>query len=162
MRGWLLIFLNAIDVLNERAKTIASYAVVILIIFLFSNVILRYFFKKPLVFTEEVTGYFLAFIVFMGLGHTLRVNGHVITNVLVSRFSIKTRKSIKFPIIIGGIIYAIFLNISAYTLLIKNYRNNAIDFGSLGTPEWIPNIVFVVGSILFLLEMVALLFRSEK
>ena len=46
--------------------------------------------------------------------------------------------------------------------MIKNFTRKTIDYGSLGTPEWIPNIIFVVGSTCFLLEMAALLFRPEK
>jgi TRAP-type C4-dicarboxylate transport system permease small subunit len=134
----------------------------LLVIFLATNVVLRYFFEKPLVFTEEVTGYILAFIVFIGLGYTLKTGGHVITDILVSHLSVEKKKVLKVPIIIGGIFFAAFLTGSAGTLVVKNFSRKAIDFGSLGTPEWIPNIIFFVGTLFFLIQMISLLLRSRE
>jgi len=147
---------------TEKLKTIVSYAIVSLIVFLTINVVLRYFFEKPLVFTEEVTGYGLAFIVFMGLGYTLRVGGHVTTDVLMRHLSGRMTRVLKIPVIIGGVLFGFLLAVSAWMLMIKNYQRGVIDFGSLGTPEWIPNLIFVVGSTLFLVEMIAILFKGDR
>jgi len=162
MKRSLGIFANKIDTLSEKIKIFPALCVILLVIFLATNVVLRYFFEKPLVFTEEVTGYLLAFIVFMGLGYTLKTGGHVLTDVLVSHLSVEKKKVIKVPIIIGGIIFAAILTGSAGTLVVKNFSRKAIDFGSLGTPEWIPNIIFFVGTFFFLLQMVSLLLRSKE
>ncbi len=126
------------DRFTATMKTIASFIAIILVAFLFLNVILRYVFSEPFVFTEEVTGYLLASIVFLGLGYTLKTNGHVITDVLTRHFSKKTKDFIKYPIILGGIIFAIFFNLSAWTLMIKNFTRKTIDYGSLGTPNRFP------------------------
>jgi TRAP-type C4-dicarboxylate transport system permease small subunit len=155
------IFANKIDALIEKIKIFPAFCVILLVIFLATNVVLRYFFEKPLVFTEEITGYLLAFIVFMGLGYTLKAGGHVITDIFVSRLSVEKKRVIKVPIIIGGIIFSAFLTASAGRLVVKNFARKAIDFGSLGTPEWIPNIIFFVGTVFFLLQMVCLLLRSK-
>lgn len=162
MAGRIERFADKIGCASEGFKSLAIYAVIGLIIFLTINVVLRYFFARPLVFTEEVTGYFLAFIVFMGMGYTLRVGGHVITDVLVRNFSAKTQKALRVPILLGGVIFATFLVISAWMLMIKNYLRGNIDFGSLGTPDWIPNLIFVIGSACFFLEMIALLYHAMR
>lgn len=75
-------------------RKIASYNVLDLIIFLAMNVILRYFFKRRLVFTEQMTGYLLSFIVFAGLGHILKTGGHVVTDVLTRSFSERIREAL--------------------------------------------------------------------
>ena len=53
MRWWL----SAMDRFTATMKTIASFIAIILVVFWFLNVILRYVFSEPFVFTEEITGY---------------------------------------------------------------------------------------------------------
>jgi TRAP-type C4-dicarboxylate transport system permease small subunit len=161
MGKFLVVYGNIIDILNDKIRVIPAFFTLVLVIFLTINVVLRYFFERPLVFTEEVTGYLLAIIVFMGLAYSLKTGGHVITDVLVVHLPVKIKKAIRVPILIGGIIFAGLLAGSAGILMVKNFSRKSVDFGSLGTPEWIPNIIFFLGALLFLLQMLALL-RSEE
>jgi hypothetical protein len=46
--------------------------------------------------------------------------------------------------------------------MIKNYARGTIAFGSLEIPDWIPNIIFFLGSIVFLSEMVVILRQSIR
>jgi TRAP-type transport system small permease protein len=151
---------------NEKVSQlfgfIASYMILVLIAFLAINVIMRYFVHRPFAFTEEITGYLLTFIVFIGLAYTMRVGAHVITNILISHLSDRAYEQLVIIRNFIGVIFAIFLTVSAWTLMIKNYIRRTIDFGSLETPVWIPNVIFVVGATLFLFEMIVMFVKSVK
>jgi TRAP-type C4-dicarboxylate transport system permease small subunit len=98
-----------IERLAGFSGVLASYAVMVLIGFLTVNVIMRYMFRKPFPFTEEVTGYLLIFIVFIGLAYTMKVGAHVVTDVFVSRIPPQAREALKIPRNILGLIFVVFL-----------------------------------------------------
>jgi len=130
--------------------------------FLTINVIMRYFLRRPFSFTEEITGYLLTFIVFIGLAYTMMVGAHVITNILVRHLPDRAQETLVVIRNSVGVIFALLLTISAWELLIKNYVRKTIVFGALGTPVWMPNIIFVVGSTVFLFEMIVIFSKSVK
>ena len=151
---------QGIERVNRIFGYIACHMIMVLLIFLVINVIMRYLVKRPFSFTEEMTGYLLSFIVFIGLGYTMMAGAHVITNVLVRHLSGKTSEILIKVRNLFGILFALLLTISAWELMIKNYVSKTIDFGALETPSWIPNIIFVVGSTVFLLEVIVIFIKS--
>jgi TRAP-type C4-dicarboxylate transport system permease small subunit len=153
---------STIEKLSGALGVAASYAVMVLIGFLTANVIMRYVFRKPFWFTEEVTGYLLIFIIFIGMAYTMKAGAHVVTDVFVRHIPPNVREALKIPRNILGLIFAVFFTISALILMIKNYMRGTIVFGSLGVPDWIPNIIFFIGGIFFLFEMIAILSRSVR
>ena len=162
MKGILISIGKGIEKLSDFFCVIASYAIIGLIGFLTINVITRYFLRRPFSFTDEVTGYILTFIVFIGLAYTMRVGAHVITTIFIRYFSEKTNSKLIVVRNSIGVIFAVFLTISAWRLTIKNYVRETTVFGALNTPAWIPNLIFVVGSTVFLLAMIVMLIKSFK
>ena len=162
VKGILISMGRAIEKTSDIMGVIASYAIMGLIGFLTINVATRYFLKMPFAFTEEITGYILTFIVFIGLAHTMKVGAHVITTLLIRHLSERTNARLIISRNFIGLIFAAFLAISAWRLMIKNYVRETIVFGALETPAWIPNLIFVVGSTVFLLAMIVMLVRSFK
>ena len=154
--------ISALEKLSGALGVAASYAVMVLIGFLTVNVIMRYVFRKPFWFTEEVTGYLLIFIVFIGMAYTMKAGAHVVTDVIIRHIPPQVREALKIPRNILGLIFAVFFTISAAILMIKNYVRGTIVFGSLGVPDWMPNMIFFIGGIFFLVEMIAILSRSIR
>ena len=153
---------RSVEKVSELSGSIASYMIMVLIAFLTINVIMRYFLRRPFAFTEEITGYLLTFIVFIGLAYTMMVGAHVITNLLVRHLSDRAQERLVVIRNFVGVIFAILLTISAWELMIKNYVRKTIVFGALETPVWMPNIIFVVGATLFLFEMIVVFIKSVK
>lgn len=151
-----------IEKLSDALGIVASYVVMVLIGFLTINVIMRYLVRKPFSFTEEVTGYFLIFIVFVGMAYTMKAGAHVVTDVFIRHVPPGVREALKIPRNILGLIFAVFFAISASILMIKNYIRGTVVYGSLEMPDWIPNIIFFVGSVVFLFEMIAILNKSIR
>ncbi len=153
---------RSVEKVSELFGSIASYMIMVLIAFLTINVIMRYFFRRPFAFTEEITGYILTFIVFIGLAYTMMVGAHVITNILVRHISDRAQERLVVIRNFVGVIFAMLLTVSAWELMIKNYVRKTIVFGSLETPVWMPNVIFVVGATVFLFEMIVMFVKSVK
>jgi TRAP-type mannitol/chloroaromatic compound transport system permease small subunit len=78
-----------IDAVNERVGRAVSWATVLLVAVTFSDVVMRYFFNKSYVFTQELEWHIFAFIFLMGAGYTLKIDGHVRVEVFYGRIGPK-------------------------------------------------------------------------
>lgn len=76
-----------IDILNEKVGRAVSWATLLLVGVTFVDVVMRYFFNKSYVYTQELEWHVFAFIFLMGAGYTLKVDGHVRVEVFYGRLS---------------------------------------------------------------------------
>ena len=155
MKRFLRKVARIVEKVTELFGSVAAYMIMALIAFLTLNVVMRYFLRRPFAFTEEITGYLLTFIVFIGLAYTMMVGAHEITNILVRHLSDRAQERLIVIRNFVGVVFAIFFTVSAWELMIKNYVRKTIVFGALETPVWIPNVIFVVGATLFLCRLIS-------
>lgn len=80
-----------IDALNEGVGRFVSWATLLLVAVTFADVVMRYFFNKSFVFTQELEWHVFAFIFLMGAGYTLMVDGHVRVEVFYGKLGKKGR-----------------------------------------------------------------------
>lgn len=153
---------SRIEKVSRFLGTTASYAIMVLIGFLTLNVVMRYFLRRPIASTEEITEYLLCFIVFIGMAYTMQVGAHVITNILVRHLSERGKEVLAIIRNSIGLVFSILLAVSAWELTIKNYTRGNITYGALGMPTWIPNTIYLVGSTVFFLEMILLFKKSVR
>ncbi|MFC1979596.1 TRAP transporter small permease [Chloroflexota bacterium] len=70
---------------------IAAVLLVAMMVITGVDVVLRYFFNRPLIGGFEVNAFLMVLVVFFGLAYTLVKRGHVSINLLVSRFGHRTQ-----------------------------------------------------------------------
>ena len=70
-------FCKQIDLLNEWVGRCVAWSTLLLVAVTFVDVVMRYFFNKSYVFTQELEWHVFAFIFLMGAGYTLLMDGHV-------------------------------------------------------------------------------------
>jgi TRAP-type mannitol/chloroaromatic compound transport system permease small subunit len=84
---YLLSICTGIDRLNQIVGKIVSWTTLLLVAVTFVDVVMRYFFNKSFVFTQELEWHVFAFIFLMGAGYTLMVDGHVRVEVFYGKLS---------------------------------------------------------------------------
>lgn len=62
-----------------------AVALAMMMLFTFFDVIGRYFFNRPLVGTVEVTELLMALIVYLGVGYTTLLRGHIRVDIVITR-----------------------------------------------------------------------------
>jgi TRAP-type mannitol/chloroaromatic compound transport system permease small subunit len=112
-----------IDALNDRVGRAVSWATLLLVAVTFTDVVMRYFFNKSYVFTQELEWHIFAFIFLMGAGYTLKIDGHVRVEVFYGRMGPKGRAWIN---LIGVLFFlipscAIFIKTSI-PFVVKSFR----------------------------------------
>ena len=126
------------------------------------NVIMRYFFNRPIVGVDEVTGYLLLYVTFLGAAWLLKNEGHVAVDFVVLRFGPKGRAFISIVSSIIGIVICLALVWYGSKVTWESYKTH----GYLGTVLEIPKapifLLIPLGSLLLLIQFVRQLFAKIR
>lgn len=145
---------HLIDV-GTRAIALSVGAVCFLIAGLVCyEVINRTFFGTSLIWVEEVTGYLIGYITFVGAAATLRQNGHVSVDLLVSQLSGRPLLMLR---AVAELVVTVALALLAYLAVLfwlDAWETQERSASLLGIELWIPYSSFAVGAALLLLVQV--------
>src|SRR3990167_5663999 len=145
-----------IEWLSDAAAAVAGGATLGLTVMVASGVVARRVFNAPFLFVEELSGYVVLAIVFLGLAHTLRVGGHVRVELLINSVGGALRTSLRGAAIVLAGVWAVVFLLAAMYQVSEFYTQGILSFAYLQTPLWVPGSFMVVGGALLTLQ------RSEE
>jgi TRAP-type mannitol/chloroaromatic compound transport system permease small subunit len=90
MRNVKLIF-GLVDRANELLAKLFSWSIVLLVLTMTYEVISRYVFGAPTLWSYDVSYFLSSLMIMMGMAYTLRIKGHVNIDIVYSRFSPRAR-----------------------------------------------------------------------
>lgn len=152
--------LKWIDTVNEWTGRIISYTVIIMMFSVTYEVIVRYFFNAPTIWSMEINQYLLCAYIALAGGYTLLHEDHVNVEIFYGRYSEKKRAaidlftSIFFYIVIGVLIWK--SGAAAWETFEYNEHSDSL----LGAPLLPSKIVIPIGGILILLQGTAKVCRD--
>jgi C4-dicarboxylate transporter DctQ subunit len=125
---------------------------------LFVNVVLRYIFRDPIPWAEEISIYLIVWIVFVGGSVAVRTRGHIAIDLLPLMLSPANRRRLAIGVaVVMAAFFAVFFYYSgAHTLRI---RAGGQVMPVLQAPMWLTYLAMPVGSFLMGLRTVQLLAR---
>jgi TRAP-type C4-dicarboxylate transport system permease small subunit len=93
--NWLVLWISkaarligrGIGLLGRFANSIAAGVLAVMMFLTATDVLLRYFFNRPILGSVEMTEFLMAILVSLGLGYCTLSKGHVTVDLLISRFS---------------------------------------------------------------------------
>lgn len=118
------------------------------------DVVSRALFNSPSLITDEITGYLLVFVAFMGAAEALRAGRHIGVDILTSKLSRHARLRLK---LVAAVLSLGFLTVfwwHAVVMVYNSYIRNVTVPSSLLTPVWIPQVFIPIGMTLLILQMV--------
>jgi TRAP-type C4-dicarboxylate transport system permease small subunit len=128
-------------------RTVAAGCLLAVMLIIFSDVIARYFFNSPLIWTYELVGmYLMPALFYFAVSDTLAEDHHIAVDVLCRWFPVPLRRIIE--ALSSALMAAIFFWLiwlfgqSAFA----NYRSGAVVMGAREWPTWIPELIVVIGS----------------
>ena len=99
-------FAAGFDGVVVSLAVLAAAMCVLLMLGVSINVVLRYFFDKPLLGTETVCEFFLLWLTFLGTAWVLKRGKHVKIDIMVNRLNLKTQAVLNIILsIIGAVIF---------------------------------------------------------
>jgi len=130
----------------------------LIIVFIFLaviwEVITRYLFGDSSMWVTEVSGYLLAGALFLGLGRTYRIDGHVRMSVLIDSLTPirASRVLLLSDFVVAG--FGGILLWQTWSLTLDSYQLNWRSSTNLEVPLYIPQIAMTLGAAIFLLEVI--------
>jgi TRAP-type C4-dicarboxylate transport system permease small subunit len=157
LHGIVKIIEKVTDVLSGHLQ---AWLIFGLMVMLLIEVLTRYLLQSPLSLAEELGGYMLVAITFMGLAYTWKEKGHVRVELLISRFPKKVRQRIRFITLIAATIFTIPLIKACYDLLLDSILFSSRSGGWLRTPLVYPQTILIIGSVLLFLQLLAEIIKA--
>ncbi len=151
-----------IDWLSDAAAAVAGAATLGLTVMVASGVVARRVFNEPFLFVEELSGYVVLAIVFLGLAHTMRVGGHVRVEIVIDSVGGALRPLLQGASLLLAGLWAVLFLLAALYQVSEYYTQRILSFAYLQTPLWIPGSFMVVGGALLTLQCLALLLRLRR
>ncbi|WP_077213273.1 TRAP transporter small permease [Bacillus dakarensis] len=151
------------DGIDKVMSIIASFTLFVMMVWIFLDVTLRYFFNSPIQGTIELTGeYLMVLLVYLAISQTQKHDEHVRVTFLEEKFSEKMKKVTKF---ITNILAAPFFLFIAYLNLqegLEYLEQNIKSVGVLDYPLAPALFIISVGLLMIglrlIIECVAILF----
>jgi TRAP-type C4-dicarboxylate transport system permease small subunit len=155
MRG----LVRAVEAASRAGGYAAGAVVFLLMLLIAAGVFSRRVLGAPLLAVDEVSGYLLLAIVFLGLAYTMRAGGHIRADIVLAHVPLRARAVLETvaTLLAGG--FAATLLAGSWILVAEYYARGTLSFKYLQIPLWIPATLLPVGTGLLFLQLVAQLLR---
>ncbi len=131
-------FINVITKINDWVGGLASVLFIPLILVVFLEVVLRYFFNRPTIWAWDVLIQLSATVAVLGGGYNLARREHVMVDIIVSQFPKRVRAVID---LVTGLVF--FLSMGVLTWFATNYAVWSVKTGEHFTSVWEPPYYFL-------------------
>ena len=101
----------------------------LMVLFVFLNVVLRIFFNSGLTWSEELSRYLFVFVTYIGAISAMRVNGHMIVDMLISKVNPKVQMVLY---VISQTLIAVLMGILVHGSFKMVMQNTASRTAALG------------------------------
>lgn len=154
--------LRAVDAINDAAGRLAGGLAVALVALVFGLVLARYAFNAGSVAAQEAVLWLHASLFLLGLGYTLRLDGHVRVDVFSQRWSARARARVTLVATLALLLpFCVFMLAMSWDYVAASWsaREGSRDPG--GLPGWyLLKALLPVSAALLFLQGVALALRS--
>jgi TRAP-type C4-dicarboxylate transport system permease small subunit len=137
-----------------------GWLVFLLMVMVLVEVLARYLLQSPLSLADELGGYLLVSITFMGLGYTWKEGGHVRVELIINMLPEKPRAWLRFLTLLIAAAFCGPLILGSYNLLQDSLLFESRSGSWLRTPLVYPQSILLVGSILLLLQFIAEIIKT--
>ena len=152
LHGIVKIIEKITDVLSGQLQAAIIF---ILMVMLLVEVLTRYILRSPISIADEMGGYLLVSISFMGLAYTWKERGHVRVSLLISRLPDKLAHPLRFITLILATLFTLPLMKASYDLISDSLLFESRSGSWLRTPLAYPQSILLIGAIMIFLQLVA-------
>jgi C4-dicarboxylate transporter DctQ subunit len=147
-------FARAINRLTWLAEVLAEVGLAVLLLIVFHEVIVRYVFNSPTLYSVELSEYLLVWVVFMSIAWVLKEDRHVAVTFAVDMMPQKVRQGLR---LVTSLLTMAFLGVliwqggrTARTAFLGDYHSSSL----LNFPMWIPYILIPLGALFLSLQYI--------
>ena len=147
-------FLAVLDKTMEGMTFAAGLMLVFIMLAVCSDVILRTFFKVPLMWVTEVTECLLLYITFLASAWLLRDEGHVRVDILLNRFRPRTIAFLGIVSSVIGVVVSLVLLVFGSTVTWDYFQRGVYTVSVMEFPVYVILLVIPIGSLALFFQFV--------
>ena len=146
---------RALGRVADFGMAISAVAVVVMTLLITVEVVGRNLFRFSTLIADEMAGYLLVVVTFLGLAGTLRSGGFIRVDTYRSRARGRGRAALDLTIYGLAAAYMAVLDRYLWHFALDSYRFKSTSIYFTQTPLWIPHSLMALGGSLLLLEVLA-------
>lgn len=151
-----------VDVIVDAGAWLSALSVVLIMILVCVEVIARQVFNTSTMVADELGAYLNSAIIFLGAAYTLREGGFIRVEAIYDRVGNGARRLID---LFCSLVSLAFVLITVWFMIEHvryAYQHNTRAVTVLQTPEYLPQSLMVIGSILMALQLLVIVFKPPK
>ena len=153
-------FDRTVAILSALGAAVAVASLVAMSFATMYEVVARYFFNAPSVWTEELSAYWLVAITFLGAGFSLRKGSQLEVDALTARLSSRARRSLGLATDAISTVFCFIAVISSAIFVYQSYRFGHVSISELEVRTYIPLLALPIGFAIFGLEFMVRILRG--
>ncbi len=132
-------------------------ALVIMMLLITAEVAVRSLFNYSLQFTDELSGYLLVAVTFLGISISLKEGAVFRVDFLHRRLAARVRTALDLVFQMLSFVFTVLLDYQVIRLVVSSYERDVTAPTLLGTPLYVPQLIMPVGvSLMVLLQFVGI------
>ncbi|HHD64144.1 MAG TPA: TRAP transporter small permease [Desulfobulbaceae bacterium] len=147
-------FIQGVEKLSRFGAILGECVLILLLLLVFHEVVVRYIFNKPTLYSVEISEYLLIFLAFIAAGSVLQEDKHVrmqsFTNLMPKRMQ-RVLACIISSIVLMFCSILVWQGIKSALMA---YRGGYHSSSLLNTPMWLPYLIIPVGSLILALQLI--------
>lgn len=146
------IILRWIDTACDAGGVVAAVCLALVTLFITYDVFMRFFFKAPTVWVQEMSIYLCIAIGYLACGYALKNDSHFSITIVTDKLTASNRRRLKIFTCILGMAYSVVFVVKGYENAKFSYDIGDVSTGLMATPLWIPWSLVPIGGLLLGLQ----------
>jgi len=147
------LFSSLLERLSRIGAVLAEICLVLLLALVFNEVIARYVFNKPTLYSVEISEYLLILVAFMAAGWVLQKDRHVRMHSVINLMPPQVQRALDIFTSIIVLFFCAILVWEGGKSSILAFRGDYHSSSLLNVPLWLPYAIIPTGSLLLGLQM---------
>jgi TRAP-type C4-dicarboxylate transport system permease small subunit len=161
MNRWAGRLAAAVDWASRAGSFLSGLAILVITVMITYGVTMRYFFGRPQPFVDEQVTFLLVVVIFWGLAHTFRSDGHITVDLLTGRLRPGPRTALRVATLFLGLAFLAIVTWETWDTALRAYRFGRVSIVML-YPLWIPQLCIPLGLGVMFFAMLAALIREVR
>jgi len=140
--------------LVKGSGIVGAFLFLIVMVITTYEVLVRYFFNAPTTWSLEISVILTMWGTFLGVAYTLQQGGHTNVDLVINKFSSRSRRTLRILVYLFVMFFSIFLTWASLGPAIEAYLIKEVTQSYTRTPLFILMISIPIGSILLIIEII--------
>lgn len=123
------------------------------------EVLLRKFFLISLGGVDEISSYVLGICISWSIAYVLFEKMHIRIDILYHKISKKAQYILDLMSMLSTFVFISLISFFAFDVFLSSFEKNSLANTPLGTPLWIPQLLWASGFIFFLIVIIILIYK---